>query len=465
MFDSMDRSKINILVVDDERGLCAGVQEALRREGYVVDAANDARRALELLGGRLYNLVLSDVRMPAMGGLELLKEARQKSRDTLFILMTAYGTVPNAVEAMKEGAYDYLTKPLDMQRLRALVLKALEFQSVVSENAELRQRLRKRSEPSLLVGDSEAVRKVIRMAEEVARSEVTVLIEGESGTGKELVARMIHAHSARSDKPFIFVNCAALSEQLLEAELFGHMKGAFTGAVATKPGRFQLADGGTLFLDEIGDLPAKGQGDLLRVLEDGCFRMVGGTELIRVDVRVVAATNKQLQEAVTAGRFREDLYYRLHIVPILVPPVRDRAEDIPLLVEAFLEHFRGKHKRRRLQFSAEAMQLCQRFPWPGNVRQLRNAVECLVLTCHRPVVGVDDLPEFLHAHDRNAASFPIRPGMTLSEVEKLLIRQTLTKETSNREAAARMLGISRRTLQYKLKQYGLLDPPKADQAP
>jgi len=243
------------------------------------------------------------------------------------------------------------------------------------------------------------------------------------------------------------------------------MKGAFTGAVASKPGRFQLADGGTLFLDEIGDLPAKGQGDLLRVLEDGCFRMVGGTELIRVDVRVVAATNKQLQEAVTAGKFREDLFYRLHIVPILVPPVRDRAEDIPLLVETFVEHFRGKHKRRRIQFSAEAMQLCQRFPWPGNVRQLRNAVECLVLTCHHPVVGVDDLPDFLHAHDRNAASFPIRPGMTLAEVEKLLIRQTLTKETSNREAAARMLGISRRTLQYKLKQYGLLAAPRSDAAP
>jgi DNA-binding NtrC family response regulator len=454
----MDRSKINILVVDDERGLCAGVQEALRREGYVVDAANDARSALELLAGRLYNLVLSDVRMPDMGGLELLKEARQKSRDTLFILMTAYGTVPHAVEAMKEGAYDYLTKPLDMQRLRALVLKALEFQSVISENTELRQRLRKRSEPSLLVGDSQAIRTVVRMAEEVARSEVTVLIEGESGTGKELVARMIHSCSARADKPFIFVNCAALSEQLLEAELFGHMKGAFTGAVASKPGRFQLADGGTLFLDEIGDLPAKGQGDLLRVLEDGCFRMVGGTEVIRVDVRIVAATNKQLQEAVAAGKFREDLYYRLHIVPIVVPPVRDRAEDIPMLVETFLEHFRGKHKRRRLQFSAEAMRLCQRFPWPGNVRQLRNAVECLVLTCHKPVVGVDDLPEFLHVHDRNAASFAIRPGMTLAEVEKLLIRQTLTRETSNREAAAKMLGISRRTLQYKLKQYSLSDP-------
>ncbi len=458
----MDKSKVNILVVDDERGLCAGVQEALRREGYVVDAANDAPQALELLGRRLYNLVLSDVRMGEMSGLQLLQEARRTSRDTLFILMTAYGTVPSAVEALKEGAYDYLTKPLDMQRLRALVLKALEFQSVVSENSELRLRLQKRSEPSLLVGDSEAIRRVVRLADEVARSEVTVLIEGESGTGKEIVARMIHARSARAERPFIFVNCAALPEQLIEAELFGHAKGAFTGAVASKPGRFQLADGGTLFLDEIGDLAPKGQGDILRVLEDGCFRMVGGTELIRVNVRVIAATNKQLQEAVAAGKFREDLFYRLHIVPVTVPPLRDHAEDIPLLIEAFLVQFSAKHKRRQKHFAAEAMQLCQRFPWPGNVRQLRNVVERVVLTGHGAEIGIDDLPDFLQAHDRNAASFSIRPGMTLAEVEKLLIRQTLTKETSNREAAARMLGISRRALQYKLKQYGLLDPPKPD---
>ena len=453
----MDKSKINLLVVDDERGLCAGVQEALRREGYAVDAANDARTALRLLHERLYNLVLTDVRMPDMSGLELFKEARHASRDTLFILMTAYGTVESAVEAMREGAYDYLTKPLDMQRLRALVLKALEFQSVVAENNELRLRLRKRSEPTLLLGESEAIRRVIRQAEEVAGTEVTVLIEGESGTGKELVARLIHARSARAQRPFIFVNCAALPEQLLEAELFGHVKGAFTGAVANKQGRFQLADGGTLFLDEISDLPAKGQGDLLRVLEDGCFRMVGGTELIRVNVRVVVATNKQLQQAVTAGRFREDLFYRLNIVPIAVPPLREHAEDIPLLVETFLRQFTAKHKRRRQQLSAEAMQLCQRFAWPGNVRQLRNIIERLVLTCHQSVIEVGELPDFLLAHDRNAPSFAIRPGMTLAEVEKLLIRQTLTKMTANRAEAAKVLGISRRALQYKLKRYGLLD--------
>jgi DNA-binding NtrC family response regulator len=454
----MDKTKIRILVVDDERGLCAGVQEALRREGYAVDAANDAPAALALAASHTYNLVLTDVRMPGMSGLQLLKEARQVSRDTLFILITAYGTVENAVEAMKEGAYDYLTKPLDMRRLRVLVAKALEFQSVVAENQALRARLQQRAEPSLLVGDNEAMRRVVRMAEEVARSDVTVLIEGESGTGKELIARLIHQRSPRADQPFIFVNCAALPEQLVEAELFGHRKGAFTGALADKPGRFLLADGGTLFLDEIGDLPPKGQGDLLRVIEDGAFRMVGGTELVQVNVRIVAATNKKLQEAVTAGRFREDLFYRLQIVPLAIPPLRERAEDIPLLVDAFLDHFTAKHKRRRKKLSAEAMQLCQRFPWPGNVRQLRNAIERVVLTCREATIPVEDLPDFLRSHDQNTPSFTVRPDMTLAEAEKLLIRQTLTHVTSNREEAARRLGISRRSLQYKLKQYGLLAP-------
>jgi len=460
----MDKSRINILVVDDERGLCAGVQEALKREGYAVDAANDSRTALRFVGERLYNLVLTDIKMPEMGGLQLLKEARQKSRDTLFIMMTAFGTVESAVEAMKEGAYDYLSKPLDMQRLRALVLKALEFQAVVAENNELRLRLRKRSEPSPLVGNSEGIRSVIRLADEVANSDVTVLIEGASGTGKELIARYIHLKSARVEKPFISVNCAALPEQLLEAELFGHVKGAFTGAIANKPGRFQLADRGTLFLDEIGDLSAKGQGDLLRVLEDGSFRMVGGTDLVRVNVRVVAATNKKLQESVAAGKFREDLWYRLQIVPISIPPLRERAEDIPLLVESFLEHFTTKHKRRRKKLSTEAMQLCQRFPWPGNVRQLRNMIERLLIVCKNTTIEVSDLPDFLRAHDQSATTFTIRPGMSLAEVEKVLIRQTLTHVTANREEAAKLLGLSRRSLQYKLKQYGLLGESESSEA-
>jgi DNA-binding NtrC family response regulator len=461
----MDKSKVKILVVDDEQGLCAGVQEALRREGYVVDATTDAQAALKLAQGRLYNLVVSDIKMPGLSGLELLAQVRGFSRDTLVILMTAYGTVESAVEAMKQGAYDYLPKPIDMKRLRALVQKALEFQAVVAENNELRLRLHTRAETGLLVGGSEPMRAVARLIEEVANSDVTVLIEGESGTGKEIVARSIHAQSSRCNRPFISVNCAALAEQLLEAELFGHVKGAFTGAVANKPGRFQLADGGTLFLDEIGDLSPKGQGDLLRVLEDGAFRMVGGSELIRVNVRVIAATNKKLGEAVADGKFREDLFYRLQIVPIVMPPLRERAEDIPLLIERFFEQFMTKHKRRRKRMSAEALQLCQRFPWPGNVRQLRNVIERVVITCREVEAGVSHLPDFLRDYDQNTTTFTVRPGTPLAEVEKLLIRQTLTHVTSNREAAARALGISRRALQYKLKQYGLLEGSAAGESP
>jgi DNA-binding NtrC family response regulator len=461
----MDKSKINLLVVDDERGLCAGVQEALRREGYSVDAANDAARAIQLTERRLYNLVIADIRMPGADGMELLRQVKARSHDTQFILMTAFGTVENAVQAMKEGAYDYLPKPLDMKRLRALVLKALEFQALVAENNELRLRLQKRSEPTPLLGGNEAIVAIARLVEEVAQSEVTVLIEGESGTGKELVARAIHMKSSRHEKPFISVNCAALPEQLLEAELFGHVKGAFTGAIANKPGRFHLADGGTLFLDEIGDLSPKGQGDLLRVLEDGAFRMVGGTELVRVDVRVVAATNKNLQESVRDGKFREDLYYRLQVVPIHIPPLRERPEDIPLLVENFLDHFAAKHERRRKKMSAEALQLCQRFPWPGNVRQLRNMIERVVITGRRASIDLADLPDFLRAHDQNSTTFKVRPGMSLTEVEKLLIRQTLTHVTSNRDEAAKTLGISRRSLQYKLKQYGLLKEAETARRP
>ncbi len=317
----MDNSRIKILVVDDEQGLCAGLQEGLSREGYVVDAAHDAQGALQAASRNLYNLVISDVKMPGMGGLELFAQFHERSRDTLFILMTAFGTVENAVEAMRLGAYDYLPKPVDLKRLRVQVQKALEYQSVVAENHELRSRLQERSRPNPLIGESEKMRSVARLIEEVAQSDVTVLIEGESGTGKEIAARLIHTHSQRRDKPFISVNCAAFAEPLLEAELFGHVKGAFTGAVTQKQGRFQLADGGMLFLDEIGDLSPKGQGDLLRVLEDGAFRMVGGSELIRVNVRIIAATNKNLHEFVSRGKFREDLFYRLNVVPILMPSI------------------------------------------------------------------------------------------------------------------------------------------------
>lgn len=458
----MENTKIKILVVDDEPGLCVGIQEGLRREGYVVDAARDAATALKMATETLYNLIVSDVKMPGPSGLELLAQIREHSRDTLFILMTAFSTVENAVEAMRLGAYDYLPKPIDLKRLRLQVQKALEYQAVIVENHELRSRLQKRAEPNPMIGESESMHTVARLIEEVAQSDVTALIEGESGTGKEIAARLIHTHSQRHEKPFISVNCAAFAEQLLEAELFGHVKGAFTGAVAQKLGRFQLADGGTLFLDEIGDLSPKGQGDLLRVLEDGAFRMVGGSELIRVNVRIIAATNKKLPESVAAGKFREDLFYRLNIVPIVMPPLRERAEDIPLLIARFFETFGAKHKRGRKRMSPEALEICQRFPWPGNVRQLRNAVERMVITSRATVVDVAALPDFLREYDTNSVTFTVRPGTPLANVEKLLIRQTLAHVTSNRTEAAKALGVSRRALQYKLKQYGLLDTVPAE---
>ncbi len=455
----MDKSKIHILVADDEPGLCAGIQEALQREGYPVSIAHDGQQAIELIAKRLYNLVIADVKMPARTGAELLTEIKRVSPDTIVILMTAYGTVTTAVDAMKQGAYDYLPKPLDLRRLRTLVKQALEYQAVVAENKELRVRLQKRSEPSPLIGSTETMRAVGRLVDEVAASDVTVLIQGESGTGKELVARAIHTKSLRRDKPFVSVNCAALPEQLLEAELFGHVRGAFTGAYTTRPGRFQMAEGGTLFLDEVGDLPAKGQGDLLRVIEEGTFRMVGSSELSRANVRVIAATNKNLEQAVKEGRFREDLFYRLHVIPIVLPPLRERAEDIPLLIEAFLQHFAAKHKRPAKVMSPDAIQLCQRYRWPGNVRELRNVIERLVITGPRKIIEADDLPASLRQAEAAQAEFAVRAGMTLDEVEKELIRKTLVHVSANREAAARALGISRRTLQYKLKKYGLLSAP------
>jgi DNA-binding NtrC family response regulator len=453
----VDRAKVQILVVDDERGLCAGVQEALRREGYSVDAATEAFTALALTEDKLYNLVVSDIKMPQLSGLDLLAKVKARSPDTMFILMTAYGTVESAVQAMKQGAYDYLTKPVDLQRLRGLVLKALEFQAVVAENHDLRLRLQKAAEPGLLIGASEGLRSVVRAIDEVAQSDATVLIEGESGTGKELVARSIHLKSLRRDRPFVSVNCAALPEQLLESELFGHVKGAFTGALHSRLGRFHQAGDGTLLLDEIGDLSPKGQGDLLRVIEEGTFQRVGHSEVEHNRARLIASTNKNLQETTQAGKFREDLFYRLSVFPIRVPPLRERAEDIPLLIGSFFEHFALRHKRRRKTLAPEAEQVCVRFPWPGNVRQLRNVIERLVLTSTGPVVRLAELPDLLKTFDQTATTFAVRPGMALAEVEKLLIRQTLTHVTANREAAARVLGISRRALQYKLKAYGLLE--------
>jgi DNA-binding NtrC family response regulator len=409
----------------------------------------------------LFNVVVKSFDAQRIDAVALMEKVRGITPDTQFIFLSDKGTIHTAVEAMRKGAFDYISKPISPALLLESVRKALDHQSLVAEDQQIKQRLRRRSDPDIFAGSSAAMREINRLIRQIAPTDVTVLIEGESGTGKEVVARAIHEKSRRKAQPFIAVNCAALPENLIEAELFGHVRGAFTGAVGDRKGRFQLAQGGTLFLDEIGDLSRKGQGDLLRVLEDGTYRPVGSQKVERATARIIAATNKDLEaEAVTGGLFREDLFYRLNIVSICMPPLRERAEDIASLVKTFTDHFCTKHRRRPKKFKAEVVSLFQTLRWPGNVRQLRNLVERLVVTVPHAAIGLDDLSPSMHQGKREPHAIAIQPGMTLAQVEAELIRQTLLKVTSNREEAAKTLGISRRALQYKIQRYKLDKLPK-----
>jgi DNA-binding NtrC family response regulator len=417
--------------------------------------------ALNLAAGELFNVVVKSFDAQRIDAVALMEKVRGITPDTQFIFLSDKGTIHTAVEAMRKGAFDYISKPISPALLLESVRKALDHQSLVAEDQQIKQRLRRRSDPDIFAGSSAAMREINRLIRQIAPTDVTVLIEGESGTGKEVVARAIHEKSRRKAQPFIAVNCAALPENLIEAELFGHVRGAFTGAVGDRKGRFQLAQGGTLFLDEIGDLSRKGQGDLLRVLEDGTYRPVGSQKVERATARIIAATNKDLEaEAVTGGLFREDLFYRLNIVSICMPPLRERAEDIASLVKTFTDHFCTKHRRRPKKFKAEVVSLFQTLRWPGNVRQLRNLVERLVVTVPHAAIGLDDLSPSMHQGKREPHAIAIQPGMTLAQVEAELIRQTLLKVTSNREEAAKTLGISRRALQYKIQRYKLDKLPK-----
>ena len=456
----MNKARVNILVVDDERGLCSGIQEALRREGYTVEAANEAAGALHWTDRRLFNIVLTDVKMPGLDGLELVRRVKSKSPDTLCILMTAYGTVGHAVEAMKEGAYDYLSKPLDMQRLRALVNKALEFQAVVAENHELRSRLERSSEPGALLGESEAMRAVLRLIDEVAQSDATVLIEGQSGTGKELVARAIHLKSKRRDRPFVSVNCAALAEPLLETELFGHAKGAFTGAVSAKPGKFELAHGGTLLLDEVGEMPLGLQPKLLRALQEREVDRLGDTRTIHVDLRVIATTNCALAQMVREGKFRADLYYRLNVIPLSLPPLRERPGDVRELAEFFVRLYAPPGQA--LHLSPAFLDQLEAHTWPGNVRELANCLRRVVALATGPEIGVNALEACELAPAVSSAASPaafdisaLRPGVSLGEMERKLVEITLVATGGNRSRAAELLGVSLRTVRNKVRSYGL----------
>lgn len=451
----MDPAKISILVIDHDSASARRIVEPLAAVGYEVSHVPRESAAFTLATGEPFNVVVKSSEGRRSNALALMESVRAIAPDTQFIFISDQGTIHTAVDAMRKGAFDYLVKPLDTAQLIESVAKALDYQSVVAEDQRIKQRLRRRSEPDMFAGSSSAIREIGTLIQRIAGTDVTILIQGESGTGKEVVARAIHEQSKRRTKPFIAVNCAALPDSLIEAEFFGHTRGAFTGAIKDRKGRFQLAKNGTLFLDEIGDLSKKGQGDLLRVLEDGMFRPVGSDVMERADVRLIAATNKELETESMEGRFREDLLYRLDIVPIRLPPLRDRVEDIGHLVKSFTAHFCAKHRRRLKSFHPDVIDRFQSFPWPGNVRQLRNLVERLVVTRPQTTITPNDLPATLQGQSATGGSFGIRPGMTISQVESELIRQTLLQVTSNREEAAKCLGISRRALQYKIQRYEL----------
>ncbi len=447
-----DASEITVLVVDDEPSNLTSLEKTFVREGMRVLTADGARAALELVRKHRVQVVLTDLMMPGVNGVELLRALKELAPETEIVLMTAYGTVETAVQAMRDGAYDFVEKPLKRMTIVKSVRKAAERQRLVAENRSLREELRSLTAREI-VGHSVALRSVLNVANQAAPSSATVLILGESGTGKELIARYIHSKSARASKPFIAVNCAAIPETILEAELFGHERGAFTGAVARKEGRFAKARGGTLFLDEIGELSPSVQVKILRVLQEGEYEPVGGNT-VQADVRIVAATNRDLVAEVEAGRFREDLYYRLDVISVTAPPLRARREDIPLLVDHFLGIYCKKNARARLSVEPEVMQRLVDYSWPGNVRELENVMERAAVLCRSDVLTLQDLPEQVRRAEvssQEPAPLVFSIGTPLAEVEQRLIRETLRYTNGDKSLAAQLLGISTRTIYRKVE--------------
>jgi two-component system response regulator HydG len=426
------------------------LKAVLEEAGYQVREAGKAEEALAILQAEPADLVLMDLKMPGMGGLAGLKSIREIESSLPVIMMTAYATVSTAVEALKSGAHDYLTKPLDIEEVKLTLARVLEHRRLTEENRLLKMRLSASRRYPDMIGESRGMKKVFETMAMVAPTEATVLITGESGTGKELVAEAIHRDSPRAEKPLVRVNCAALPESLLESELFGHEKGAFTGAVARRAGRFQMADGGTIFLDEVAEMSPPIQAKFLRVLESSSFEPLGSSRTIEVDIRILAATNRNLKKEVDEGRFREDLYYRLAVVPVYLPPLRDRAEDIPLLAAVFLETHREKVGRDITGISPEAMEAMVGYPWPGNVRELENAVERAVIVCREDLIDCSCLPEEVRESSPSDAAMISSEGGTLEAMEREIIHRTLEETGGNRSEAARRLGISRQTLLKKI---------------
>ncbi len=442
--------RVKILVVDDEPIVRESLGDWLKEAGYQVLTAEDGYRALEVVEKERPGIMIADLVMPGIDGIELMRKAKDLQPGIEVIIVTAYASIPTAIAAMKEGAYDYIEKPFSPERAELLVEKLSQYRELVEENIALRQRLEEQYRFENIIAKSSKMQRLIELIKIVGNTNATVLITGESGTGKELVARAIHSQSDRHKQPFVAVSCAALPESLLESELFGHEKGSFTGAYTQKKGKFEFADGGTLFLDEIGEMSPNTQVHLLRVLEEKEFARVGGNEQIKVDVRVISATNKNLSKAIEHNEFREDLYYRLNVVNIELPPLRERKEDIPILAEHFLNKFALENRKEIKGFSGDALEFLLEYDWPGNVRELENAVERAVILARESSITAADLPRKSAAPDHSYVA-----GKNLKDVEKEHILGVLHETGENYSQAARMLGITRMTLYKKVKEYGL----------
>ncbi|MFC1668083.1 sigma-54-dependent transcriptional regulator [Chlamydiota bacterium] len=446
-----------ILIADDEKYTREGLKMALETSGYRILLAEDGKQALEIINSQEVDLLLTDFKMPHIDGMELMKKAQKINNSLLVIMITAHGSIESAVHAMKEGAFDYIAKPINLDEIEFVLNRAFNSQNLQQENSDLKKKLESKYTLGELTGISPQIEEIKRMIKQVAPSKSTILITGESGTGKELIANAIHFHSTRKNAPFIAVHCAALSENILESELFGHEKGAFTGAFEKKIGRFERADRGTLFLDEIAEISTKIQVKLLRVLQEMTFERVGGTIPVSVDVRILAATNTDLKTLIQSGGFREDLYYRLNVVTIPVPPLRNRKEDIQLLASQFLDYFNIENGKNIRGFTREASLLLMNYHWPGNIRELKNAIESMVVLSQGTQLDLIDLPY----HIKNASlqedknNFDLNNSSILKTNEKHLIIDALKTTANNKTNAAKLLGISRRTLHRKLKRYKL----------
>ncbi len=453
-----------ILVVDDDDSLRRVLQVQLEQDGYSVVSAASAQQAFSLLQLRAYDLVITDLRMPGLSGIEVLKQVKSQYPETIVIVLTAFGTVETAVEAMKFGAYDFLTKPVHPDELSLVVARALDHLRLVEEVRTLRANLNRKYGFENILGHSDALLHVLDVSARAARTNSTVLIRGETGTGKELLARAIHFNSSRKDGPLITINCGAIPRELLESELFGHKKGAFTGAVIDKKGKVEMADGGTLFLDEIGEMPPNLQVKLLRLIQEGEIEKIGSEVGHHVDVRIIAATHRDLQVMIEDGTFREDLYYRLAVIPLVLPPLRERVEDISDLVQCFFAKSQQKNGRPNLVMPPALLPYFVRYRWPGNVRELENAVERVVVLTRDDEVTLHDLPEFLRAERAGADALEIGlppQGISLEAVEKELILKALEKCDWNQTHAARYLDISRKTLIYRMERHGIRRPQES----